>query len=417
MQHPQPPGGDSNPSDRLPYGCEFDTLELEAQFLSALNLPKSDPSTNELLNRLRRSSTEWRATVDALDELIFMVDKHGKILRTNRAVEHWGLGSVRKVLMQPFHETVHPDCHDPYCYLKRAWCALAAQDQPSGPRVVETEDRELKRFVEATLHRIVDTESSPESAASRSFAVVVLRDSTEIHRKRMQRWHRDQSETLETVVRGLAHEIGNPLAAMKTSLQVLNGNFDTFDDEKKRLYLRRILEGTDRIWSIVDQVLRQGGRQIGALEAVPAMSTLGRIMDRFADQASTSEVQLKAVKGDTDLILRADPRALDEVLTNLYKNALEACSPGDWIQVELCEEADRGHLVLQDSGCGIEPHDLRKVFQPFFTTKARGSGIGMTHVAHLMQQMGGSIEVDSCPRVGTKVRLTFLKNPQDGNAM
>lgn len=383
---------------------EPDTHELEVEHLAALVYEnRLGPSTEELLDRLRRSSSEWRATVDALDELIFMVDASGTILRTNRAFELWSLGSVRDTGERHWHDSVHPGCEHEDCYLRRAWRSFRRQELSLHPFVAEAEDAELGKYVEIVLHRIADPSSME---FQRSFAVIVLRDVTEIHRKRLQQWQQDQSEALSSFVRGLAHEIGNPLAAMKTSLQVLSSNFDAFDDAKKKAYLGRLLEGTNRIWSIVDQILHRGGRGIGAVRPVPLHSAATRARDVLVDQAAGRGVDLRT-EASAPLQGYADADAVDEALLNVLQNALEACDPGDLVTIHVRPRGEWAQILVRDTGRGIPRQDLGKIFQPFFTTKTDGSGIGMTHVAHLMHQMGGRIEVDSSEGRGTEVRLSF----------
>ena len=409
MLQPGPPSiaCETEPGDSELYAPEPDTLELDATFLKDIRLVNAcAPPVAELLERLRQSSSEWRDTVDALTDLIFMVDAQGRVVRTNRTLEHWGLGSVRTVVGTELHALAHPECRDPACYLRRAWRCFRERSELHKPHVVETEDPELGRFLEVTLHRI---DHGVGSCANRSFAVVVLRDNTEIHRERLRQWHRDQTQTLETVARGIAHEIGNPLAAMKTSLQVLHGNFDTFDEEKKRLYVERILEGTNRVWSIVEHVLHGRGRQVERLQAICVRDTLRRVHSMFCDQASTQGISLAVSPPAVTAYLLAEPTALDEVLANLLSNAFEACGPSADVAVSVQVEPDAIRLMVKDTGCGISHHNLGKIFQPFFTTKSRGSGIGMTHVAHLMEQMDGRIELESTEGVGTEVILTFRR--------
>ena len=112
----------------------------------------------------------------------------------------------------------------------------------------------------------------------------MLRDVTAEHLRQRMRSHRDRFETIGQLVRGLAHQLGNPLAAVKTSGQVLQSNFDRFDRDKKEVYLERMLEGIDRIQGIVDRILEHQQWQIGALEQIPITPLLDQVRSAFAPE-------------------------------------------------------------------------------------------------------------------------------------
>ncbi len=384
--------------DPGPQALDLDSRRLEELLLAA----SLTPAVADLLARFRRSCSEWMATVNVLDELIFMVDDQGLILRANNVLEQWGLGSVESAVNRPLHEWLHPGCDNKHCYLLRGWRSVSESTEAGMKlRGIEVEDPVLERVLEVGWHRIPDLE---EEAGGR-FVVVVLRDITDLDRERKRLFQRNQDEVLDYMARGLAHEIGNPLAGVKTSLQVLASHYETFDEKKKQVYLKRILDGTERIWSIVHRVLNRGA-SLGRLQKVEAHAAFERLWGIFIDPARAAGVTLK-LDDEPGLMLHASSAAVDEVLANLLTNALEACGEGDQVSVTAQSHENEVVVTVQDTGCGISPGDLGRIFQPFFTTKSSGTGIGMARAAFLMRSMGGLIAVDSREGVGTKVFLTF----------
>jgi signal transduction histidine kinase len=114
---------------------------------------------------------------------------------------------------------------------------------------------------------------------------------------------------------------------------------------------------------------------------------------------------------DPDLSVRGDPTRLHRVFLNLAKNAIEAINGGGTIEVvATVDPGDDGQWVtvkVSDDGSGIPADDIDKVFEPFYTTKARGTGLGLAVVAQIVEEHGGAVSVRSMPDVGTEftVRL------------
>lgn len=370
------------------------------------------------LNELRQISSEWRETLDALSELVILLDEEGAILRINRTAEVWGIGSVRELPGQSFHDVLHPRCTTDDCFLLERWRHLVGKtgERPSGRRPPGLVERELEDpFLGRRLRLTARRLEGAEPGQGGPFALLVLRDVTIYHHRQVTLTRREQLEAMGHLVRGLAHEIGNPLAAMKTSIQVLVKNFDRFPRDKQEAYLERIVAGSDRIQKIIDRVLSQQSEKIGPVGDVQVVAVFHRLVDLLDDEMRERRLRFEVVPPeDPDLKLLGDADAVETVLAIVLDNAMDACEPGGriqcrafrgrrWIQIEVC-----------DTGSGIRRGDIERVFQPFFSTKSRGSGIGMSHAHHLIEQMGGRVELTSSEGEGTSVSLTF--KPAASNA-
>jgi signal transduction histidine kinase len=107
------------------------------------------------------------------------------------------------------------------------------------------------------------------------------------------------------------------------------------------------------------------------------------------------------------LKLKADPQLLYRSFLNIFVNAIQSIKDGGTITVEVEEEKDRYVVGIEDTGSGIREENLNKIFNPFFSTKEEGSGLGLSIVRNIMEAHGGSITIESKVDSGTKVTITL----------
>lgn len=216
----------------------------------------------------------------------------------------------------------------------------------------------------------------------------------------------DQADQIFRTVR---HEIGNALNTLKTTLAVLRANITSFDDPKRDEYLARCLES-----------LRLAEQMLNALKAFQHVDQVRLVHLDLARFLSEKEGFLFAAarsRGvDGSLVLHcstamvdADPDALLRILLNLVENAATAVSgcenPG--IVLECFGDGDAVTVRVADNGVGIPDEHVRRVFEPLFSTKPGGSGMGLAIVQRLAARMAGTITLHSELRRGTRVAVTL----------
>lgn len=223
-----------------------------------------------------------------------------------------------------------------------------------------------------------------------------------------------RSERLATVGRMAAqitHEIRNPLASIGLYVELLGDELRRADDEPRRL-AAAIGNEVDRLSEITETYLRfvrlprpkleredLGGIVTAVLEFARAELSLGGIALELSVEAGLPDVA-------------ADENQIRQALLNLVRNAREAMPSGGRLRVELGANAD-GHvrLAIADTGPGIAPEHLAKVFDPFFSTKDKGTGLGLALVQQIVSEHGGRIDVHSPAGGGTTFVLTFPALP------
>lgn len=225
----------------------------------------------------------------------------------------------------------------------------------------------------------------------------------------------EKMTTLGEVAMGLAHEIGNPLAGMKAVAQML------LEEEltpHQREYLERILGEINRL----TEFLRTFHGFAAPQEFHPVACRLEQVLEDVL-LWTRREARSRGVTIDFSPCsasvppLWADPNRLKQVLLNLVINAIHAMPGGGRIEIGMC--AGLGHpedldgsvpkmrFCVRDTGIGIPPEVLPKVFDPFYTTRADGSGLGLAVVKKIAQQHGADIQIESKPGHGTCFELIW----------
>ena len=345
----------------------------------------------------------WEVAVDSIGDLLVLVDCRGKIVRGNRAVERWHLAPVVELPGMDVHRLFHGECDDPSCYLRRL-------DPEASHRIsIEQYDPRLSRWVHLILEPLAESDwfrGLPEAA--KPCTLLTVRDLTETRNQHIREGRRTRFEALHFVARNLAHQIGNPLAAMRTTTEVLAENISHFEPAKVDAYLSRILEGTERLQTIVERTLREQQFTELTFEAVPLNTLVDRMHRLFEDDMVAEGVTFElAPSRHPEPLAFVDPTAAEEVLVNVLRNALQATPAGGSISLGSHSGTERTAVVIRDTGRGMDRRQMANLFQPFFTTKPEGLGIGLAYSSYLMRKMKGSIGIDSELGRGTTVTLEF----------
>jgi len=208
----------------------------------------------------------------------------------------------------------------------------------------------------------------------------------------------------------VAHEVRNPLNAVGMTAQRLKREFlgaapaDAGDRAELEELLSVMASETQRIDRIVQQFLEYARPPRLAPEPVDLGTLVGDVARRARSVAEARGVSLDVDVPGTGTAL-VDPAQLRQALDNLVRNAVEATPEGGRVSLAARRE-DRGHAIeVRDSGRGIEPDHLPRIFDLYFTTKADGTGVGLAVTQQIVAAHGGTIEVDSRPGAGTTMTV------------
>jgi len=234
-------------------------------------------------------------------------------------------------------------------------------------------------------------------------AVAILRD---IARQVEMDERVRQAEKLAVVgelAAGAAHEIRNPLTAIKGFSQLLGRKCG----EEAREYLDIIVGEIDRIDSIVNDLLLLARPSAPNLEPCNLAAIVTEVFKLVGEELSLRQLRFNQTLPADLPPVKADPRQMKQVFWNLITNSLHATPQGGEVGVEAryLEEENMVLARVTDTGEGIPADNLNRIFDPFFTTKENGTGLGLTITYGIVQAHGGSIEVESHPGQGTTFDL------------
>jgi len=246
-------------------------------------------------------------------------------------------------------------------------------------------------------------------ATGEPFAILVIgHDVTDLLAAQERALQAERLAAIGQVATGLAHEARNALQRIQASAEMLE--MEVADRPEAQNYVRRIEQSQAHLQRLFDEV-RGYAAPIHLDSTLCRISSLWReAWELLSPQRAGREAELceRGESCDRELVL--DHFRMVQVFRNILENALAACH--DPVRIEVaCEDAELAgqpavRIVVQDNGPGLTPEQRRRIFQPFYTTKPKGTGLGMAIVQRLVEAHGGTIEVGDCDR-GCQLVITL----------
>jgi signal transduction histidine kinase len=208
---------------------------------------------------------------------------------------------------------------------------------------------------------------------------------------------------------GLAHELRNPLATIRASAEMISGSVSGARPEVLPEMAGYISSEVDRMNSLIARFLNFA-RPLSMKAGVQDLAlVISEVLRQLSEGASGKGVKLVAEQPEEVLVFAFDPELMKVALTNLVQNAIQASESGTEVQIRIGADSDRVRILVTDHGVGIKADQLENIFNPFFTTKADGVGLGLALVAKIVDEHHGKITVFSEPGSGTTFEITLPK--------
>jgi two-component system sensor histidine kinase HydH len=247
-----------------------------------------------------------------------------------------------------------------------------------------------------------------DEAGRRMGAVVVIRDMSAIKDLENQVRRTERLATVGRLAAGVAHEIRNPLSSIRGFAYLLGKKYDEHSPERE--YADVMVREIDRINHVVTDLLNFARPMKLEPEEISPADIIDHVISLVSADTTAQGIAVH-VRNDPDCPrLVADPNQLTQAVLNLMLNAIHALENGGVIDVQICSPVEGEHIVIQveDDGPGITPDLHDKIFEPFYTTRERGTGLGLAMVRKIAENHLGGVHLESPPpgkKHGTRFTL------------
>lgn len=268
------------------------------------------------------------------------------------------------------------------------------------------------RILGFSLSPLVDSEGVHRGS------ILIFQDLTPIREMEEAMRRSEKFAAIGKMAAGIAHEIRNPLASISGSIQMLHRAPDL--DPTDRRLMDIVLREIDRLEELISSFLRFARPQTPTLKPVELGALLAEVVEVFgylshrADGGPAHRVELDA--GDADVVIEADPQQLKQVFWNLLNNAAEAMPDGGTIELRARRRGDTVEVDVVDHGVGISAEERDRIFDPFYTTKERGTGLGLSFVHRIIEEHRGTLRVASEPGAGSTFTVVLPARPAPATA-
>ncbi len=283
------------------------------------------------------------------------------------------------------------------------WAAIPA-DLEKGEPVLERESDLIRpdgppRPISLSASRIVN-----EGGLFLGY-LFIMRDLQEIRRLRRQLQRSERLSALGNLAAGVAHEIRNPLSSIKGFATFLKGKTEGQDKEAAAM----LIDEVDRLNRVVSGLLEFARPDTVTLARVDLHSIVERALRLCSPDLAAQSISLESASDPALPPLMLDEDKLTQALLNLFLNAVQAMENGGVLRVSAALDPAGGKVLLRvgDTGKGIAPEDLSSIFDPYVTTRAAGTGLGLALVHRIVEQHGGSIGVESEPGRGSVFTISL----------
>jgi PAS domain S-box-containing protein len=341
-----------------------------------------------------------QSIVDSLPDRLFVLSSDGTIHYMSRDVKE-GIGMIsQQARGKHFLEIVAPELRD---FIKARW--EEAKKGIFAPYEIEVKARDGSK-------RTLLISAGPVRGSDRY--VIVQRDITDLKNLEERFYESEKMAAVGQLSAGIAHEVRNPLSSIKMSLQILEKRMHPTGNDLKRFEIAQ--REVEHLEGLVNDVLIFARPAIPRKEAADIRKVVRHALALGEKGIADKKIRVQTCFAEPLPLLQIDASMLEQAFLNLILNAVDAMGEGGLLTFSVRmadEDATRVEVEIADNGGGIDEQDMPHLFNPFFTRKKYGTGLGLTQVKKIVDLHQGIVDIFSTKGEGTRVRIRFPGQPED----
>ena len=353
--------------------------------------------------------TEYNENIlESLVAGILVLDLDGRIVRWNRAME----GLVARLRSEVLGRTLDEVFPEPFLSALRA--NLVIDDRQRGTHLDRLHLEAPGSGGELTLNvTVAPFEVGPERVGT----ILILEDVTSRVHLQEQLQHSEKMASIGLLAAGVAHEVNTPLAGISSYTQMLRKQVEA--EDPRAPLLEKIEKQTFRAATIITNLLNFARTGAGETESLDVNRVLEDVLSLVEHQLEHAHIKVRReLAPDLPRVL-GNANRLQQVFFNLVLNARDAMPKGGWLTLATRARGVEVVVEVRDTGEGIRRENLKRIYDPFFTTKGRGrgTGLGLSVSYGIVREHGGTIVVESAPDKGTTFEVSLPAQPPAAQAV
>ncbi len=346
------------------------------------------------LQKLKDSERKYRNIFEKSKDIVFIATIDTSLVTVNYAVtdilEISVEESIGQKLMSFFSNEAQAD-------------AFMETLQEDGE--VENYEVELRTADNSTVKTCLITASIEVDSEDSNYIQGIIHDVTSLKKAELASLQAEKLAATGRFIRTMAHEVRNPLNNINLSVENLMQQMSNEDD---KIYLEIIERNGKRINDLITELLQSSRPADMNLQGISLTEILKDVINAVQDRALLRKIAINFVPPSDDCLIQADQSKLEMALLNIVINAIEAVpDETGMIDVKAISRSGIATILISDNGCGMSPETKARLFEPYFTSKRNGLGLGLATTLTILNAHNAGIEVISQPDSGTTFQLSF----------